>query len=76
MGRQRRSLRETSGQIDEFDAGSSQASAEVITVTDKEQIHLLQVSWMSFLYWFQTKFYFNQFQLTRSRSLFTPGKTY
>ena len=44
MGRQRRSLRETSGQIDEFDAGSSQASAEVITVTDKEQIHLLQVS--------------------------------
>ena len=74
MGRQRRSLRETLGQIDEFDAGPSHASAEVIT--DEEQIHLLQVSWMSFLYWFQTKFYFNQFQLTRSRSLFPPGKTY
>lgn len=42
MGRQRRSLRETLGQIDEVDAGPSHASAEVIT--DEEQIHLLQVS--------------------------------
>lgn len=40
MGRQRRSLRETLGQIDEVDAGPSHASAEVIT--DEEQIHLLQ----------------------------------
>lgn len=44
MGRQRRSLRETLGQIDEVDAGSSHASAEVISVTDEEEIHLLQVS--------------------------------
>lgn len=43
-GRQRRSLHETLGPIDETDAGSSHASAEVITVTDEEQIHLLQVS--------------------------------
>ena len=44
MGRQRRSLRETLGPIDEADAGSSRADVEAITETDEEQIQLIQVS--------------------------------